>query len=201
MFLVNEILVFSRGRRQEALDRLAWIHGLMAPQPGFERAIVATFLGDPVSHTILRLWKDEEVYLAFRATPDGNYGRGRPEGLYVNEKVIPQWVSTKDPAGVEEGSFLVKTDWQIPEAAWDAFNEGEREMEAIEMAYGLKGVKQFRAKEDNVALTIGRFPSRTEFEALLESSEFNEARKNLPEGVTRISSLCYEVVSEVTPTG
>ncbi len=89
----------------------------------------------------------------------------------------------------------------MPEAAWDAFNEGERKMEDIEMAYGLKGVKQFRAKEANVALTIARFPSRAELEALLESPEFNEARKDLPEGVTRISSLCYEIVSEVTPTG
>ncbi len=200
MFLVNEILVFGRGRRQEALDRLGWIHGLMAKQPGFERALVAKFLGDAVSHTILRFWQDEEAYLTFRQTPDGNYGRGRPEGLYVNEKVIPQWISTKEAAGVESGPFLVKTDWEVPEAAWPAFNEGERQMEDIEMTFGLLGVKQFRAKETSVGITIARFPSRAELEALIESQEFKKAREGLPEGVNRISSLCYEIVSEVTPT-
>lgn len=200
MFLLNEILVFTRGRRQEALDRLQWIHELMAKQPGFQRAYVAKFLGDAVTHTILRFWQDEESYRAFRESPDGNYGRGRPEGLYMNEKVIPQWVSTKEAGGAEEGRFLVKTEWQVPENAWDAFNEGERRMEDIEFAFGLLAVKQFRAKEGSVALTVARFPSRAEFEALLESKEFNEERKRLPEGVQRISSLCYEIVSEVTPS-
>ncbi len=159
----------------------------MAKQPGFQRAYVAKFLGDPVTHTILRVWEDEEAYLTFRQTPDGNYGRGRPEGLYVNEKVISQWLSTKEAAGVESGDFLVKTDWEVPEAAWPAFNEGERRMEEIEMSFGLLGVKEFRAKEDNVALTIGRFPSRVELEVLLESKKFNAERERLPEGVNRIS--------------
>ena len=49
-------------------------------------------------------------------------------------------------------------------------------------------------------MTIGRFPSRAEFDALLESKEFNAERDRLPEGVNRISSRCYEIVSEVTPT-
>ena len=93
-----------------------------------------------------------------------------------------------------------QTDWEVPEAAWPAFNEGERQMEDIEMAFGLLGVKQFRAKETSVGITIARFPSRAELEALIESQEFNKAREGLPEGVNRISSLCYEIVSEVTPT-
>lgn len=199
MFLLNEVLVFTRGRRKEALDRLDWIHRLMAKQPGFQRAYVAKYLGDGVTHTILRIWQDDESFGSFRESPDGNYGRNRPEGLYVNEQVVPQWVSTKQAAGMEEGSFLVKTQWEVPESAWDAFNAGERRLEDIEFAFGLKGVKQFRAKDRNEALTVARFSSRFEFENLLESEEFNEARKHLPVGVRRLSSRCFEIVSEVTP--
>jgi hypothetical protein len=40
MFLINEILNFTPGRRKEALDRLSYIHGLMAPSPGFVQALV-----------------------------------------------------------------------------------------------------------------------------------------------------------------
>ncbi len=99
MFLVNEILVFSRGRRQEALDRLAGIHALMAKQPGFQRTYVAKFLGDAVSHTILRIWQDEEAYLTFRAGPDGNYGRGRPEGVNRISSLCYEIVSEVTPTG------------------------------------------------------------------------------------------------------
>src|SRR5687767_13401062 len=93
MFAQNEILVFTPGRKQEGLERLAWIHSLMAPQPGFKMAFVAKYLGDGTRHTIMRFWEDEAAYQAFRATPDGNYGRNRPEGLYVNEPVVTPLVS------------------------------------------------------------------------------------------------------------
>ena len=51
MFAQNEILVFSPGRKQEGLERLAWIHSLMSPQPGFKEAFVAKYLGDGTRHT------------------------------------------------------------------------------------------------------------------------------------------------------
>jgi heme-degrading monooxygenase HmoA len=199
MLLINEILNFGVGRRQEALDRLAWIHGLMAPHDGFVRAIVAKYLGDGTRHTILRVWRDEAAYKAFRATPDGNYGRGRPEGLYINDPVVPQWNSLHDADHLGAGPFLVKTQWEVPEDAWDAFDAANQRVEKLAMTLGLKGVNEFRATDRSEGLTIGRFESRAAYEALLEHPEFGAIRREMPEGINRISVACYEVVSEVLP--
>lgn len=199
MFLINEILDFGVGRRQEALERLAWIHGLMAPHDGFMRAIVAKYLGDGTRHTILRVWRDEDAYKAFRATPDGSYGKGRPEGLYINEKVVPQWNSLSAEDHLGAGPFLVKTQWEVPEDAWDGFNEANDGVEQLARTMGLVGVNEFRATDRSEGLTIGRFENRGAYEALLEHPQFQEIRSAMPEGISRISVACYEVVSDVLP--
>ena len=169
MFLLNEILNFGMGRRQEALDRLAWIHGLMAPHDGFQRAIVAKYLGNGTRHTILRLWRDEAAFRAFRATPDGSYGKGRPEGLYVNDAVVPQWNSIIEDDHIGAGPFLVKTQWQVPEDAWDAFNDANHRVETLALTMGLKGVNEFRAVDRSEGLTLGRFENRAAYEALMDT--------------------------------
>lgn len=199
MFLINEILNFGAGRRQEALDRLAWIHGLMAPNDGFVRAIVAKYLGDGTRHTILRVWRDEDAYSAFRAGPDGNYGRGRPEGLYVNDPVVPQWRGLGGEDHLGAGPFLVKTQWAIAEDAWDAFRAADERVEALALTLGLKGANHFRATDRSEGLTVGRFESRAAYEALIEHPEYARIRGTMPEGVTRLHSACYEVVSDVLP--
>jgi heme-degrading monooxygenase HmoA len=199
MFLINEVLNFGMGRRQEALDRLAWIHGLMAPHEGFVRAIVAKYLGDGTRHTILRVWRDEDAYRTFRASPDGNYGRGRPEGLYVNDPVVPQWNSIEDADHIGAGPFLVKTQWEVPDDAWDAFIAANRRVEGLALKMGLKGVNEFRATDRSEGLTIGRFESRTAYEGLIEHPDFLAIRRDMPEGITRLSVACHEVVSDVLP--
>jgi heme-degrading monooxygenase HmoA len=199
MFLINEILNFGIGRRQEALDRLAWIHGLMAPHDGFVRAIVAKYLGDGTRHTILRVWRDEAAYKAFRATPDGNYGRGRPEGLYVNDAVVPQWNSLSETDHMGAGPFLVKTQWEVPDDAWDGFDAANQRVEKLALTLGLVGANEFRATERSEGLTIGRFENRAAYESLLEHSDFSAIRSEMPDGINRISVACYEVVSEVLP--
>ncbi len=199
MFLLNEILNFGIGRRQEALDRLAWIHGLMAPHDGFERAIVAKYLGDGTRHTILRLWRDEDAYKAFRATPDGSYGKGRPEGLYANEPVVPQWNSIEAVDHIGAGSFLAKTQWQVPEDAWEAFDAANKRVETLARTLGLVGVNEFRAVDRSEGLTLGRFESRAAYETLLDHPGFSAIRRDMPDGISRISVACYEVVSDVLP--
>ena len=199
MFLMNEILVFSPGRRQEALDRLAWIHGLMAGQPGFVRVFVSKYLGDGTSHTILRLWQDEASLLRFRETPDGNYGRNRPEGLYVNQQVVPQWVNAPTDEDLKGGPFLIKTQREVPETAWDAFDATMAKIVGVARSAGMQAAVTLRAKDRSESLTVARFPSRSEFESFLESPEFGAARQGMPEGEKPTSTSCYEVVSEVTP--
>jgi len=200
MFLLNEILVFTPGRRQEALDRLAWIHGLMASKPGFRRAIVAKYLGDGTKHTVLRVWEDQDAFQRFREGPDGNYGKGRPEGLYTNEKVIPQWESSSESRPAGAGDFLVKVERQVPAEAMGAYDAYEKRLQQIILgSNGRAGLWTFRTRDGGESLFLARYPSRADFERLLESADFAAGMQAMPAGVTRGPTQCFEVVSEMLP--
>ena len=200
MYLVNEILVFTPGRRQEGLDRLGWIHGLMQPNPGFVQALVGRYQGDGFRHTVLRLWESAEAFQKFRETPDGNYGRNRPEGLYTNEPVVPRWESFLEGQGNAKGNFLLKVQTEVPEGAWEAFIAQRQELQAAAIASG--GVvddRNFRATDQSQALAIVRFESRDAYDRFVDSPEFAKVNAKLPEGVRLVRRECFEIVSEVLP--
>jgi heme-degrading monooxygenase HmoA len=200
LFAQNEILVFSPGRRQEGLDRLAWIHSLMAPQPGFKEAFVAKYLGDGTRYTIMRFWEDEAAYQAFRATPDGNYGRGRPEGLYVNERVITPLVSYGEYTGSATGNFIVKITANIDPGVWEDFLALQKVM--LGNAPNVPGVvwdRQMRGKDVDAIVGIARLSDRKVYEDLLEDPAYLEFLKAMPAGVELVRVECFEVVSDVSP--
>ena len=200
MFLLNEMLVVSRGRRQEAMERLAWIHGLMASKPGFRRAIVARYLGDEQKHAVLRVWDDEGAHQRFREGPDGNYGRSRPPGLYTNEQVVPQWESIVEARGSGEGSYLVMVHQEVPEASWEAWLAYQKRLHEFRQAQGgLHGVWTFRAKGRSESLSIARYHARGAHQRLVDSAEFLKAMEGEPEGVKRLSVQQFEVVSDTPP--
>ena len=200
MFVLNEILVFTPGRGQEGLDRLGWIHGMMAPNPGFQQAIVAKYLGDTSRHTIMRFWDDEAALQKFRETPDGNYGRNRPEGIYNNERVVSPWNSFGEVNGDASGDFLIKVQREVPEDAWGKFMEQQKAIRDLAAKMGgLVWARQLRAKEQSVALTVARFRSRTDVERIIESPEYGDVMKKLPESVTLVRTECFEIVSDVVP--
>ena len=201
MFLLNEILNFGPGRREEALARLQYIHGLMASKAGFQRAIVAKYLGSPTRHTILRVWDDESVFRAFREGPDGNYGRGRPEGLYSNEAVVPEWNSYTEAQGSAKGGYLVKVQNQVPESAKAAYRQHQTQLNKMAQDLGgLVSAWQFQAKEGDDFLTIWRFAGVANFERMFENPQRVQLRAALPEGISQSSTECFEVVSEVLPS-
>jgi heme-degrading monooxygenase HmoA len=202
MFLINEILDFGAGRRQEALDRLAWIHSLMANKPGFKFAIVAKYLGDASKHTILRVWEGEESYKAFRATPDGEYGKGRPEGLYQTVRVIPQWDGFDELAGKGTGNYLVKIETEVPAAAHEAFKDYQKRVRgAVADNPAFVSMYQFQQKDNGDGfLTMFRFASAADFDALYEDPRRVQGRAALPEGVSDPKIMCFQIVSEVFPT-
>ena len=200
MYLINEILVFSPGRRQEGLDRLGWIHGLMQPNPGFVQAVVGRYQGDGFRHTVLRLWESAEAFQKFRETPDGNYGRNRPEGLYVNEPVVPRWESFLEGEGQARGNLLAKIQVEVPEGAWEALMAQRKDMQSAAIASGgIVDVRNFRATDQNQALTLARFESRAAYDRFIDSPEYVKANAALPEGVTMVSRELFEIVSEVLP--
>jgi heme-degrading monooxygenase HmoA len=172
----------------------------MAPQPGFREAIVAKYLGDTSRHTIMRFWEDEDAYQAFRATPDGNYGRNRPEGLYVNERVITPLVSYGEGVGPAQGNFLVKVERAVPAEARDAFMDQQKGMMAMASSLpGLVWARQLRTKDGEGVTTVARFRSREDLENMVESPQYGESLKAIPEGVNLVRIECFEVVSDVAP--
>lgn len=202
MFLLNEILVFSPGRRQEAFDRLAYIHGLMARSAGFRQAFVARSLGDPFRHAILRLWESADAYQAFRAGPDGTYGRNRPEGLYVNEKVVPQWESFADwDDGSGGGDLLVNVERPVPAALWEAYERYTRGVLGLAKdAAGPCALTAFRAAGGDAALSIGRFRSRADLERFVDAPALVAAQRSLPEGLAPPRIECFEIVATTGPS-
>ncbi len=200
MFLLNEILVFAPGRQKEAIDRLEYIHGLMAPSPGFRLGLVAKYLGAATRHTVLRFWEDEAAYQAFRAGPNGNYGRNRPEGLYTNEQVIPAWNQVVEVRGSAQGAFLVKVQRDVLEGAWEAYGGWVKQAgERLAARGALVGFRAFRAKDHDASLIVERFRSRNDFEDALEDPELGRSLAAPPEGVGAPRIECFEVVSEVRP--
>lgn len=202
MFLLNEILVFTPGRRQEGFDRLAHIHSLMAPSPGFRQAIVARYLGDPQTHTVLRYWDSAEALQQFRAGPNGNYGRNRPEGLYTNQPVIPQWLSFAECENPpDEGSLLIKVERPVPAAQWPAYEAyAKATLTLTEKAKGLTSAVAFKAVDQDAAISITRMRSRADLEAFVDNPEYAATRSLLPADIPQASSGVFEVVSLVTPT-
>ena len=200
MYVLNEVLVFGLGRRKEALERLSWIHGLMSPHDGFKQAIVAKYLGDSLRHTIMRFWEDEEAYQAFRATPDGNYGRSRPEGIYTGERVIGPLVSYGEVNGNAAGNFYIKVQREVPAAAWSGLLDQQKAM--LDLAPSLSGLvwaRQLRAKDQDQALVVARFRSREDFENMIDSTEYVELQKKVPESVNLVRTECFEIVSDIGP--
>ncbi len=200
MYLVNEILDFGPGRRQEACDRLAWIHSLMANKPGFQRAIVAKYLGDATRHTVLRIWDDEDAFNAFRSGPDGNYGRGRPEGLYATVPVLPRWLGYDELAGSAQGSYLVKVQTHVAAAEHDLFSQHQAHVkEWMRPMSGLVSLTQWRSPDGDDFLNILRFSSAADFPGIFENADRVKERSAMPEGVAPSDVQCFEVVSEVLP--
>jgi heme-degrading monooxygenase HmoA len=148
----------------------------------------------------LRLWESADAFQKFRETPDGNYGRNRPEGLYVNEPVVPRWESVLEGHGNAKGNFLAKIQTEVPEGAWDALTSQRKDMQSAAIASGgLVDVHNFRATDQNQALTLARFESRDAYDSFIDSPAFAKANASLPEGVNLVRRECFEIVSEVLP--
>jgi len=200
MFVLNEILNFGIGRRQEAWDRLAWIHSTMAPHDGFIEAIVAKYLGESHRHTIMRFWRDQAAFEAFRATPDGSYGKGRPAGIYEGEKVVTPLNSIADVDGPAQGNFLVKVQHAVEESAWPAFIEYQMAVKEVgSQIPGLVWARQCRGRDENAAIAVVRFQDRESWEQLVDDPMFVASTSNLPEGVTVTRTEAFEIVSDVLP--
>ena len=201
MYLLQEILHFGTGRNTEAVKRLNWIHSLMQPNPGFVAAQICSYLGNSSRHLILRMWEDKISFEAFRATPDSDYAKSRPEGIYKPEPVGREWVDIIDSYGTEKGNFLMRGVYEIPVGRWDDYITLRKSQDQLhQQTDGLQYIRNFRQlHEDNSALLLIRKTSREDHMKYMESPLLTELRAKGPQGTfTTRGHEYYEIIEETT---
>jgi heme-degrading monooxygenase HmoA len=207
MFLVQEIMKVRNTRQSEAIKRLNWIHGLMKPQPGFVRGIVARYLGNPTDYLILRVWDSGDAFRAFRATEDGqNYPKSRPEGLYEGVPVGREWELRIDSPGEVKGDYLVRSIYRVTPENADEFIANRQRHDGLALQVpGTASLQTFQcldkdSEHSDTFLCLARRTSRDAYNDYLESPQSDEYRKGNRRGLySTVSTECYEVVDEVTP--
>lgn len=207
MYALQEILRCSNSRQTEAIKRLQWIHGLMQPAPGFVKAQVSRFLGNPTDYLILRIWDSQQDWTNFRATPDGqNYPKDRPEGLYEGLPVGRNWERVIDSPAGATGNYLVRSIYKVAEGRGDEFIANRQRHDGLAVQIpGTVGLETWRCTDDaeehkDTFLCLARRVDRDAYNAYLESPQAAEYRKGNPRGLYRTQATeCYEILDELLP--
>jgi heme-degrading monooxygenase HmoA len=204
MYAQSEIIRVAPGRKREALDRLAWMHGLMQASPGFCEALVAKYLGDATRFLVLRYWQEEASQKRFHAkwTSEHAPANPRPPGLFeIEENIAWRCIAERNEPVEGDANFLVKTHRRVPEAVWEEYAAFSAENErAMNFAFGgLAQQRKLRAVESTDLINVFRYASRDDFDRYFESAAHERRTHQWPEGVELVSTQCYEVVAEVSP--
>jgi heme-degrading monooxygenase HmoA len=89
---VQELLILSDGRIDEAVERLQSLFALMAVQPGFIDATVGRGIDDPAQLLVLHAWERLEDWTAFAASSAKvAFSATRPDALYTFEPTPMNW--------------------------------------------------------------------------------------------------------------
>lgn len=206
MFLLQEILRFNQRRQTEGIKRLQWIHSLMQPHPGFVKGQISRYLGNPTDYLILRMWDSQDAYQKFRESPDGNYGKSRPEGLYEGVPVGRMWELAIDTQGGVPGNFLVRSIYQPAEGRAQDFIENRKRHDKLFLQVPRQsGIQTWQCTDTEgigagTFLCLARRVDRDAYNEYLESPQAEEYRKGNERGLYKtVSTELFEVVDEVTP--
>lgn len=207
MYMLQEILRMANSRQSEGVKRLQWIHSLMKPQPGFVKAEVARYLGNPTDYLIMRIWDSQDAWNAFRQTEDGaNYPKNRPEGLYEGVAVGRNWELEIDSQGGQPGGFLVRSIYRPADGRMADFIENRRRHDKLALQVpNQSGLTTWRCTDTEephagTALVLAKRKDRDAYNQYLESPQAAEYRKGNERGLYKTQETqCYEVVDTVLP--
>ncbi len=208
MYLRQELLHVTNGRQTEAINRLAWIHSLMKPQPGFVSAWVSRYLGTTVDLMVNRRFDSQAALVQFRTgTEEGRtYTNNRPPGLYEQPPVGKEWDLVADSPGAARGIFLTRTIFRVADGRAGEFTAGRRRHDELALQVpGVVSLQTFRCTDDDAEhggtfLCLGRRTSRDAHGFFLESPQAAEYRRARPEGLYQVVlAECYEIADEVLP--
>jgi len=206
MYLLQEILRFNQRRQSEGIKRLQWIHGLMKPHPGFVRGQISRFLGNPTDYLILRVWNSPEDYQTFRASPDGGYGKSRPEGLYDGVPVGRGWERRLETDTGAPGEYLVRSIYEPAEGRAEDFVNNRRRHDGLFAQVPRQSSIETWQCTDTEGIGLGTFlvlarrADRDAYNQYLESAQSEEYRKGNERGLYKtVLTECYEQVDETRP--
>ena len=207
MFLFQELLKVTQTRQSELIARQHWIHGLMQPAKGFAGATLSRFGGNPSDYLVLRTWDDEQSFLDFRAGPDGNYGKSRPEGLFEGVTAGRRYELVIDSPGDAQGGYIVRSQYSVGEGHDpQEFIDNRRRHDALALQVpGHQYLRTFRCLDEEgpgagTMLVIARRTSRDAYNQYLESEQAKQYRAGNVRGLYKtLGTECYEVVDELKP--
>ena len=210
MLVLMQILRCGSGRQQEALQRLHWIHGLMAERDDSGGCIVAKHLGNPIDLLILRFWQTREAMArrtnAYYQDRWPLFPPNEPEGIYQTQDIAHHWDEVRRLDGGATGGFIWRITHRIADGRWDdflAFRAAQDE--AIASAGGLVWARTFRNIEhDTEALSLIRLTSRESLDAVAVDPQAASLERRLQELATPLDypqlnifhSESFEVVDE-----
>ncbi|GEM_PF-1463623 len=208
MYLRQELLHVANGRQTEARNRLAWIHSLMKPQPGFVSAWVSRYLGTAIDLMVNRRFESAAAFAQFRTGTEAGrtYTHNRPPGLYEQPPVGKEWDVVLDSPGSARGVFLTRTIFRVAEGRAGDFIAHRRRHDQLALQVpGVVSLQTAQCTDDDpehggTFLCLARRSSRDAYEFFLESPQAAEHRQARPQGLYQVLlSECYEIADEVLP--
>jgi quinol monooxygenase YgiN len=203
MLFLHERLTATASRQQEVLERVRAIHSYMRKHPGFIRARVARYLGNPNDYLVMRWWRTAEDLAEHGRNPAvPNWGANRPEGIFLVPPNTTRWESATESEQPWSG-FFVRTIYKPKEMNSSRLLDDLRQhtKEAIGQAK-MTSADIFTAREDGefreAVLVLAGFKDRDAFNLYLKGKEAaGLADPNA--GFEAVLSGCFEVVEQVLP--
>ena len=205
MLFLHEKLTATASRQNDVVARVRNIHSYMQKHPGFIRARVARYLGDPNEYLVMRWWRSAEDLAEHGRNPIvPDWGANRPEGIYLVPPKTTRWESVTAASQPWTGFFLrtiLKPTAVDPAALLadltrhteDAISKGE-----------MTSADVFTASTDSEfaggVLLLAGFEDRDAFNRYLESKDGAEFANPNPQFETLLTG-CFELVEEALPEG
>jgi quinol monooxygenase YgiN len=203
MLFLHERLTATASRQQEVLGRVRAIHSYMRKHPGFIRARVARYLGNPNDYLVLRWWRSAEDLAEHGRNPAvPNWGANRPEGIYLVPPNTTRWESATESEQPWSG-FFVRTIYKPKEMnSALLLDELRRHAREATSQAEMTSADIFTSRDDGefsgAVLLLAGFEDRDAFNRYLEGKEAaGLADPNA--GFEAVLSGCFEVVEQVEP--
>ena len=207
MYLHLELKTMATDRLGEAVQRLHYLHTLMAAAPGFVNSQICEYLGNPGQYLIVRTWTEGSAHAAFRQTaPARDFAGSRPAGFIYDNLAVQEWQCVLETPGAAAGDYVVRQLYSIESAVWPAFVAERRRHDSAALASGgVTSLRTFRMvanekADDTQAFVLDRWADRAAYVRFLASPQLAEYRQKARFSGSGLTE-CYHIEDEVLSKG